>query len=255
MTDQTQAQVVPETQGAPMPSADQSQTQVQTSPQGDSQQGLPDGVSERTAKEFEKLQSQLREERARREKAESAFTAFKPEPQITPVYDPNTGLLNEQVLTDMQQRSLNAEQRAQRAEQAVVQYQEQQEKRDLFANYPQLNPESKDYDAQLDKVTAGIWYASQVSPQRFGNKQLSTKEAADEAAKILSVGVQHARDEGAQQALEQLTPKEQAALAAQGTPTRRSEVNTNHQDLVTLSRKGGKAGEAALVERMRRMRG
>lgn len=253
MIDDQQAQQIPEgTQDAPMPSAEQQPTPTETSPQGEGQvdQGLPEGVKDRTTQQFEKLQTQLREERRRRELAESAFTQRVPEPQVTPMYDPETGLLNENAFTETQQRAHQAEQRAMRAEEMIQSFQKQQEDRELFQSYPDLNPEAKEYDEGFDKLTAAIWYGSAVSPQRWG-KQLSTKEAASEARKILSNGTQQARDEGAQQALEQLAPKEQAALSAQGNPARRTQINSSHDDLVSLTRKGGKTSEQAIVERLK----
>lgn len=256
MADDQQAQNIPEsTQDSAMPTDNQQTTPTEQVPQGESQveQGLPDGVKERTAREFEKLQTQLRDERRKRELAESAFSSMRTKeekPQVVPIYDPNTGLLNEQALNDTQNRTYQAEQRALKAEQAVQSWQEEMDRRETYSAHPTLNPQAKDYDETFDKLTASIWYGSQISPDRWG-KQLSTKEAADQANEILSKGSQKAREQGAQEAIERLTPKEQASMSAQGNPGRRTQVSNNLEDLQAITRKGGKASEQALVERLK----
>lgn len=259
MADQIQAQQNPEsTQESAMPTENQQTTQAQGTdavPQGTissetTDQGLPDQASERTRREFEKLQTQLREERNRRKYLESVQPPQQ-EQQITPLYDPNTGLLDENAFAQTQRLAIESDQRARQAEQRLQEFTENQERADLYGSFPELNPQAKEFDKTLDSLTAGIWYASQVTPERFG-KQLSQKEAASEAKKILSGGNEKAKQQGAEEALTQLTPKEQATLSAAGSSNGRSQIaNQNIDDLRLRTRKGGDEGIEAAVQRLK----
>ena len=125
------------TQESPMPSDEQKidqpsevdTTSQETEEVGSTESGedtLPDNTSDRTRDQFDKLRNQLREERSRREYLEGVYQSMQTQKQEQvpeqPIYDPETGLLNEQALTDIQKRALAAEQRAERAEQSVKQY-------------------------------------------------------------------------------------------------------------------------------------
>ena len=263
MTDDPKADInaVNDTQQSAMPTDDQKTTGTEVS--GEAAQGeetsqtadepvLPEGVKERTAREFDKLQSQLREERAKREYLETVWSSMKPkeEPKaevMPPIYDSQTGLLNEQALTDLQRQSLEAQQRAARAESTIQSYMEEKEKLETYSVHPELNPDGKSFNKDLHVATRRILLDSMVNPQDYG-KQLSFKEAGDLAKKVSQPAVEAAKAEGAKEALEQLTPKEQAALEATGSPNRRNELSSNIDDLRYKTRKGDKD---AIVERLR----
>jgi hypothetical protein len=245
-----QAEQVPEqvNQDAPMPSAEQITTVEQSS-----QDGLPESASDRTKSEFEKLKTQLREERERREVLEGAFKTLQPkeEPYQAPIYDPDTGYVNEQVLTETQRRAIQAEERATKAEEAIKQFRMEQETKEAYQAYPEADPSSNEFDPKLKNLAAGVILQSMLNPQDFGGKQFSLKEAYDYLkADTQSAAVEQARKEGAQEAIEQLTPKEQAALEATGTSGRRSDVGQNHETLVQRTRKGD---FDAIAERMNRI--
>ncbi len=243
-------------QDAPMPSADQVPTtpapaqevapqETPSSDQGES--SLPEDASERTRQNFEKMrekasafEQELKAERQRREYLEGVFNSINQPKQEAqpPIYDPETGLLNEKVLTDVQRRTTEAENRANRAEAAVQGYLKQQEETEAFTAHPELKPDSKQFDKTLHNLTRSILTDSMLNPQEYGGKQLSFKEAADFAKNVSKPVIEQARQDGAKQALEQLTPKEQAALEATGTPARRSEVNSSLPDLQRGTRKG-----------------
>ena len=254
-------------QDAPMPSADQFPTtsapaqevapqEVTSRDQGES--SLPDEASERTRQNFERMrekastfEQELKAERGRREYLESVFNSINQPKQVeapTPIYDPETGLLNEKVLTDVQRRTTEAEQRAQRAEAAVQGYLRQQEESEAFTAHPELKPDSKDFNKTLHNLTRSILTDSLLNPHEYNGKQLSFKEAADLAKNVSKPVIEQARQDGAKQALEQLTPKEQAALEATGTPTRRAEVNSNLADLQRGTRKGD---DGSILERLK----
>ncbi len=246
MDENTQAE--PVQQEAPMPSAEPTAEPVKEPQENE----LPEGASDRTTREFEKLRSDLREERSRREAAESAFKTLQPQPaQPEPIYDPDTGYVDPNALTALQQQAQQANERATKAEQTVAQFRQEQEAKDAYATYPESNPEAKDYDQKKANLAAGVILQSMLRPQDFGGKQFSLKEAYDYlTAPVNDKAVEEARKEGAQEAIEQLTPKEQATLEATGTPARRSDVGSNHETLVERTRKGD---YDAIAERLARI--
>lgn len=260
MTDQDQAQQIPG-QEALMPSAEQpvqTEAPVQEVPQEDSAQStqgeLPTEASERTRVQFEKLQTQLREERAKREYAETVFRSLQPQKPVEPVappapfIDPDTGYFNEQALTDVQRKAVEAEQRAARAENQIQQYMIDQEKREAFTAHPDLNPDARGFNQSLSNITRSILTDSMLNPNDYGGKALSFKEAADRAKELGKPVIEKARQEGAQQVLEQLTPKEQASLDATSVQTRRTD---NYGDIAELGLKTRKGDLSAITERLK----
>ena len=249
MAEDTQAQVqqdapVTETPETPMPSVEQ-----KTAEPDKVSDGLPEDASERTKAEFDKIQGELRGERQRREALEGAFKAMQTQPAAPePIYDPNTGLLDEQRLNDVQRRAYEAEQRAAKAEQSIKGFYKQQEEKEAYTAHPWLNPEAKDHDKKRYNLAVGIALSSMVNPKDFGDKQLSLKEAGDFVAGLTSAQVEKAKQEGATEAIEQLTPKEQATLEAVGSPSRRTESSSNLDDLRRRTRRGD---DSALFERLK----
>jgi len=259
MADEPKAVITPvnDTQEAPMPSAEQKIAQPVTEEKAapidsgvteplKTDEELPEAVSERTRAQFDKLRDQLRSEREKRIQTESAFQSMQlpPRQEIapTPIYDPNTGLLNEQVFTDVQRQATEAKNRAERAEQAVKNYLNDQEARVTFEAYPELDPKAKTFDKGFHVDTRRIILDSMINPQDYGNKQLSFKEAADlvkkGTSKVVDKAVNIAKEEGAKQAMEQLTPKEQASLEAVGTPAARNDAGITYEQVRDQTRKG-----------------
>lgn len=259
MVDDQQAQETPvtETQEAPMPSAEQqtpeTQEVTQDAPQEgsvkpESGEGLPEEAKDRTKKEFEKLKRDLYNERMRREQLESRFQSMQPKaPALPPVYDPETGLLNEQALSQRDRLTQEALDRAARAEEAVQNYEKVQEERELFSSYPELDNNNDKFDEELSHQVAAIKLHSMVSPEVYGGKQLSAKEAADFLSKRGQKALEAVKQQGAKEAIEQLTPKEQASLEATGSSGRRTQVS-NLDDLRSRSRKGD---SDAIMERLK----
>src|SRR5262245_24032521 len=140
--DTPQAQTVPvnDTPDAPMPSAEQ-QTTVPVAEATQTDGTLPDDARERTKQEFEKLRTQYREERARREYLENVFGSMQQQQQTPPaIIDPDTGLPREDALNQIQREAQEARQRAERTEQKFAAYQQEQEDRAVFAEHPELDP-------------------------------------------------------------------------------------------------------------------
>lgn len=257
---QTGEQVpVNDTQVAPTPSADQQTTPESAAAQ--QEDGLPREASERTATRFNELTNQLREERQRREALESAFKTLQPkqsnqvqQPELSPIYDPDTGYLNERALDQRDRLLLEARQQQQEIAQQLSQERAQRandaqarEALEAFSAHPELNPDSKSFDKNLHAVTSSLMLRSMVHPEEFGNKQLSFKGAGDQAKAMIRSIADGARTEGAQQAMEQLTPKEQATLEATGTPARRNDIATNLDTLRHQTRRGN---QDAIVQRL-----
>lgn len=243
---------------APMPSAQEAPTvtpsevaapQGEASTQEEGQQQLPPDSSQRTKDNFEKLRRDLREERARREYLEGVFNSMnQPKEQVAPLYDSETGLLNEQALTDVQRRALEAERRAREAEARVQGYLENLEIREVFAKHPEVDPSSDSFDENLDKMAAAIWTYAQKNPHLYDGEV--SKEKAVALAKDMSrSAVERAKAQGAQEAVAALTPKEQAALEASGTGSNRV---ADTQEIDALRRKTRRGDLDSIVARMKR---
>lgn len=249
-TPQAEQTPVTETQDAPMPSAEQQTTEVVVETKQD---GLPENASDRTKHEFEKLRSDLREERQRRETVEAAFRSMQPKQPaqgLAPIVDPDTGYLNESALAERDKMLIEAQQRATKAEQAVQKYYQDVEAREAYQAHPYADPNAKEFDPKLKQLASAIILRSMVAPEEFEGKQLSLKEAYDFLKTDTASAVAEAKKEGAQQAIEQLTPKEQAALEATGGPQRR-EVSG---DLETLRFQTRRGNQDAIVARMRALK-
>ena len=262
MADDNQAYIDPATtgQGAPMPSADQQVGGDVQAPMsapvmevGTGEQGtaLPDDATERTRREFDKLQQQLRDERARREYAEQVYQSMQPQQDtaMAPIYDPDTGLIDPDQLTDLQSQTIEANRRAERAEKAVENYVKSQEEREVFSVYPELDPKGDKHDKKFHVETRRIMLDSMVNPDDYDG-QLSFKQAADLARQSVR-DPEQARQLGAQQALEELTIKEQASLGAAGTAGRSRFMES--EDLQNLQVQTRLGSREAILERVRRL--
>ena len=259
MDENTQGDIVPEneTQDVATPTTEQ-QTTPEVTTQGD---GLPDEASERTKTRFDELTNQLREERQRREALEGAFKTLQPKQsdqvqpfELSPIYNPDTGYLNEDALAQRDRLLLEARQQQQEIAQQLSQERAQRaselqerEAMEAYSAHPELNPDAKTFDKNLHAVTSSLMLRSMVHPEEFGNKQLSFKDAGDQAKSMIRQIADGARTEGAKQAMEQLTPKEQATLEATGTPARRGDIATNLDTLRFQTRRGN---QDAIVQRL-----
>ena len=250
-TQQAQETPVTETQEAPMPSAEQQTAEITA--EAVSTQELPTD-NERTKREFDKLRTQLREERQKRQYVETVFNQMqpaKPQPEISPIVDPETGYINEQALTDAQRLAQEAKREAEATRQQWQAYQQDQEDKQVFGVYPELNPDTKGFNKELHNLTSAMMLSSMVNPDEWGG-QLSFMDAASKAKSILDKGTDAAKREGAQEALAQLTPKEQASLEVDGNSGRRAALQQDTTDLARRTRRGDLD---AIVERMRRTQG
>ena len=279
MADDTKANETPEndTQESPMPSEDQktpdSSDDATASPapreeaaSSTEDQELPSDTTERTRAEFEKMRKRYAEERAKREYYENMFTTLKTQPQkeqeeeVAPIYDPNTGLLNENVLTDIQRKTFEAEKRARAAEAAIKEYEQNRQKeayerenQETYKEFPELDKKNKKlFNQELHVETRKLMFDSMLNPDDYKGKNFSFLEAAKLAKQRIGSTLEAARKEGATEAIEKLTPKEQASLDAVGSPGRRNEVG---QDLETLRQRTRAGDRLAAIERTKRILG
>lgn len=238
----------------PMPSSDQTSQEgeaiepVDQNDVSDDDLNLPEGVSERTALQFEKLRRQLADEKA---KNSSVFDSVRPayQPSATSqLYDPATGYIDANALENLQRIALAAEQRAARTEEELRKRDEEEQTREALSVYPELDPKAgKKHDKTLYNLTSALILDSMVNPQKYGNKVLRYKEAADYVKGQSRTELGKAEEAGMAKAIEQLTPKEQAALEATG----RSDRRTSAMDHTELQERTRLNDYSAIMERLR----
>jgi hypothetical protein len=250
---------------------------------------LPEGVTDRTKDQFDKLTDSnkkllqanriLQTELSRRAQTESMMAPLQQvaqpqQPDVTQFVevDPISGeqYVNEKKL---QEAIVQANDRALRAEKQVQDYivsqqrkEDQKQTAEAYANYPQLDPNNLEkFDSELNRVTRAYALDSMLNPQEYG-RTLTFKEAADLAAKQLAGKQIPAPSVEAQQISNQAQPtviqnanqtqqptvsviKEQGGIAAEGLP-----VNVNPQqgdeDLLALQQKTRKGDMWALAKRL-----
>lgn len=248
---------VKDTQEASVPSADQeNQDQVVAGQQPDTTQPseLPEDTKERTKREFDKLRDQLKTERQKREYYEQVFESLQTSPETTEeiplAYDPETGLVDEKILTDTQKAANEARERAERAEVAIQQYMNHIENREVHKVYPELDPENSSHNKEFYQETRKIMLDSMLNPQDYSNKQLSFMEAATQAKERLGKlggNVEKAKAEGAEEAMANLTLKEQASFEATGS-SQRAEKELSQSEEEELRRRIRHGDEDALAQ-------
>lgn len=172
-----------ENQPEPMPSSDQKQTEeikeIEATPDQSAEDDLtlPEGVTERTRQQFEKLKARLAEAEAKAKPSQaqdfgdSVFDSFRPQQtESQPLVDTNSyGSLNQQQVDSItsqfvdadgnvdinglnqalqlaNQRAAQAEQRAAKVENRLERMEETQQVKEAHAVHPQLDPQSKDFD-------------------------------------------------------------------------------------------------------------
>ncbi len=210
---------------------------------------LPEGASERTAREFEKLKKQLREEREKRISLEYSRNTPQPTKQEdeAPLYDEKTGLVNIQALNELQRKAKDADERARKIEFNVQKQTLDVQERELVSAYPQLNPKADDFDEKFFNQTRAYLHDSLAFPESYGGRQLTYKEAADLARGGSS-------KETPQQEADRLGPKEEASLGASGRPTQGVQTQTSEQrlrDLQVRTRMGDKDAQIARLRAIR----
>lgn len=225
MTNDSRAQeeVVTPTPQEPMPSSDQTggvEPEVQPVDQAtdvsDDVGDLPDGVSERTRQQFEKLKSQLAEARGSKSPFESIRQPQAPQAPVAPLYDPSTGYVDVNELENLRNVALEAQHQIAELKAERQRQDEERQTAEALSAYPELDPDAKNHDKELYEATLDFVVAAQNR-----GKTLTLKQAADRVKALSQKEVSKAEKAGATKALEELAPKEQAALEATGRSDRR----------------------------------
>lgn len=210
---------------------------------------LPKDSKERTQEQFEKLKSQLAEERAKRVSLERVFTpTTQSQSQDKPDwYDPDTNSVD---VSKLQEREALMQQKMSTLESQLTGINRKEEKiqeKEAYATYPELNPKSGDFDDNFQEQLISYMATSFAK-----GKQITMKQAADNIIALSEKRAKKAEKEGAQKALESLSPKEQAALEATGRSDRRL-PSEDHDSLRAKSRQGGRSGQEAIMKRLSRI--
>lgn len=210
---------------------------------------LPEGSRERTTEQFEKLKTQLAQERAKRTRLERAFVKpAQPQTQGVPEwYDQETQSVD---VGKLQQREVNLQQKINTLETqltGITRKEEELQEKEAYATYPELNPKSGNFDERFQKQLV-----SYMATEFAEGNNPTMKQAADDIISLVERRAKKAEKAGAQKALESLSPKEEAALEATGRSDRRLPT----EDLASIrarSRQGGRAGLEAVMKRLSRI--
>lgn len=254
MTDQSQAINKAEsadTSQEPMPSSEQtpssdekssSDITPEESTASQDEGSLPEGVKERTTLEFEKLKTQLREEKERRLRAERVSQLYGT------TQDANQQLYQSPADTGYQtedERITRAEQMAKQAyyqAQRIIKENDAKQESVAYKAHPELDPNKKEFNENYQKAVIG--YLASVMAE---GKSMTLKEAASMVKSFSKVDLKKAQEKGATQAIESLTPKEQASLEATGRSDRRRQVG----DLEQLRERTRTGDQQAIIERLK----
>lgn len=260
-----------------------------TQPVAPVSQVLPEDTRVRTQEQFEKLTESnkrlydtVEAMRLELDRRGQATQTFKPIQQAQPMPVAQQPVIREEDFVDtdpvtgeqfINRDRLNsaikqANERATRAEQAVTNYIQTNEQREIdrqnkeaFAVHPELNPKDPKFDAQFSDFTRAVIYDSMINEYRYGGKPLSFREAGD-LVKSRTVGnqpatvnpvttpapVQNIAPQGATQ-----EAKEQGSLGVAGSGQAReaqAEGQYTLDQLRAVTRAGGPESDMAIATRL-----
>lgn len=262
---------------APMPSApEEDQSSQEDSLQeetGEDDLQLPEDSSERTKEQFEKLKAQLRERNERIKSLEqpqqqptSIFDDFRMPGADVPSANDYQGLTQQQInemapqfvnedgeldvenfnraLQDANQRVLAAEEKARQALDRVTRYEESQQLREAYRDYPDLDPQHKGFDRQFyDLVSQTIMVENHA---KGGN--ITLKQAADHVSNFYKrpeTNIQKVKDEAVEEY------KASQAKRAQGpVETGKGQSRESLDDYQELRRRSRQGDNDAIAKRL-----
>jgi hypothetical protein len=219
------------------------------------QEELPEGVTDRTKEQFEKLKQSnqaLKEQldQLTAQQRQSVLGSLAPnqrQPNQDQFVDPYTGEVDvaklNKAITDAQRQANVARAEAQKIKEST-------QEKEAYTTYPGLNPRAKNFDKGLYQRTRAILLDSMINQADYGNRELTLKEAADLASGPDNAKVKEAEERGSQKALDQLTSKEQASLGAEGRSDRQPSA-ADYDSLRVRSRQGD---DNAVVERLKKIK-
>ncbi len=247
--------VVEETTQTNSPEVEAPATQAQTvqeEPQVTDE--LPEDTEEQR-RAFQNMRQELKrlkEEKEARVKTESAFDVFRPkatpQSQIGPIrvedfQDPYSGetdwnRYNSAVNTALAQTQQTARSEAQRTSEEVI------DENNARNKYPEVFE-----DSDLEEEAAARWLFDRMS-----GKNTPLTKIAENISRKVSKAVTKAEKIGAEKILEEVTPKEQAALAAAGETSAGSRQAISDKEFEKLQRQSrgkGRLSEEAIATRLK----
>lgn len=239
-----------------MPDSEQKTETQEPAPQEDSLEAraldseeLPNGASDRTREQFDKLKSHSKElERQLYELRQRTFNEerFRSTEATKPLYDKTTGLVNIEALEELQRKADNADRELRNLKDNFQQNSMVARQRELYGAYPELkNPKTAEAKELLDEAER-IWMHSQAYPEKYGGESLSEKQATDLAKKRM--GKTEAKGASVES-------KEQASLTASGRPTQGVQNKTTSEEETNRLKVGTRLGDKqSMIARMRAIR-
>lgn len=223
---------------------------TETKPAESDEPKLPDGVSERTKEEFEKLKAhnaQLKAENELYKSKTSVLDEFKPPTEVQ-VETPNlsttqvaeikskfvdeNGFVDvaalEKELTAAEERAKRAEETAKRIEKRIQDSEETVQVKKAHADFPQLDPHSDKFDPKFYKLVK-----LNLVDQMMNGKQ-DIVQAAQEVAELYHpVDVQQAKTEAVTEYKSKVSKRDQASedvsASGKGAPTDLDELRQKTQ--------------------------
>ena len=257
MPEEIKAQSTPEgTQVSPMPSVEQTEstpvateevvanrneTPVTEPSRAQDDFELPQEVSKRTREQFNKLRDQLSYYKNQ--------AGGLPQQASTPLYDLDTGLINPLGLDNLNRTAQLAEERARVAEAKLNQYLDSLQEKEAYAEFPDLDPNSRTFNKELHKAVRGYITDSMVNPMDYGGREITMAEAARLLTGFSSKKIDNVKKEVAKEVLKELTPKEEASLEARGRSDR---APVDVDEIRERSRSGDKL---AVIQRLKMLSG
>jgi hypothetical protein len=195
-------------------------------------------------KQLKEELDKLKSEQDGRARNESAFNSFRAPTQpgvqqvdINQFANPVTGEVN----WNAYNQALNANAAAVAANQASQTVKEQLDEYQAKSKYPEVFK-----DKELEKEVAARYLF-----ERLNGRSVTVEDLAGQVAKRMNKALDKAAQQGAEQALTELSPKEQASLAVTGTtsaPSRAAQSADNEQAMRLKIRHGGEEGLDAIAK-------
>ncbi len=262
-----------EQQGQKKEKETQSSMPDDTKPTDDSKKELPEEAKDRTKEQFEKLKQHNKELAEKVNKLEgdrqpkpSVLESLRPPSQSPPKpiqsnkyqhldqqqvdqiqkklirkgkdgYDYVDTNLLQQRLQEADQRAKRAEQRAQQTEEKLTRLEETQQMRETYSQYPQLDPNSNDYDSKFYNLVRGQLMTQAIR----GEKNLM--KAATTVDEALSAKNQSKKEES--------KPEDKAKAKKQQINTSGS-AGRSDIDFDQLRRESLQGKKGAIAERLKR---
>lgn len=216
----------PTTEEEQTPVSDDQVEQPDTETESSDEDDVPEFADEAQAKAFQKQRQEikrLREELEKRGKTESALSQLnKPQPGVA--QDATT-------------------------QQRVMQF--ELEKTKTLMRYPELDPDSDQYDPQVEERFAKEWTFSQVTGTGMSLLD-AAKKVLSGTSKEVKKAVKAAKEEAAQETKESITLKERSTAIA---PTKSGGNRTTSADIESLRLRTRLGDKNAFVERLARAEG